>query len=67
MSSIIFMSCDCRSESCFSGVLGYPWLVVMGELGSYGVEWDWFLLLMFLCLPFTIWLSLVLTGLAVFD
>ena len=33
-SSIIIMRCDFKSESCFSGVLGYPGLAVVGELGS---------------------------------
>jgi hypothetical protein len=28
------MRCDFKSESCFSGVLGYPGLAVVGELGS---------------------------------
>jgi hypothetical protein len=33
-SSIIFMTWDFRSESCFSGVLEYPEFAVVGELGS---------------------------------
>jgi hypothetical protein len=33
-SSIIIMRCDVKSESCFSGVLGYPGLAVVGELDS---------------------------------
>jgi hypothetical protein len=33
-SSIIIMRCDFKSESCFSQVLGYPRLAVVGELGS---------------------------------
>ena len=33
-SYIIIMRCDFKSESCFSGVLGYPELAVVGELGS---------------------------------
>ena len=33
-SSIIIMRYDFKSESCFSGVLGYPGLAVVGELGS---------------------------------
>jgi hypothetical protein len=28
------MKCDFKSESCFSGVLGYQGLAVVGELGS---------------------------------
>ena len=32
--SIIFMRWEFRSEYCFSGVLGYPWLDVVEELGS---------------------------------
>jgi hypothetical protein len=31
-SSIIIMRCDFKSEFCFSGVLSYPVLAVMGEL-----------------------------------
>ena len=38
---------------------------MVGELGSDIAKSNWFLLLMFLCLPFAIWLSLVLAGLAV--
>ena len=37
------------------------------EVGSDDAMWPWFLFLMFLPLPFTIWLSLVLAGLAVSD
>ena len=33
-SSIIIMRCDFKSESCFSGVLGYPGLAVLRELCS---------------------------------
>jgi hypothetical protein len=33
-SSIIIISCDFKSESCFSDVLGYPGLTMVGELGS---------------------------------
>jgi hypothetical protein len=33
-SSIIIMRCDFKSVSCFSGVLAYPGLAMMGELGS---------------------------------
>jgi hypothetical protein len=32
--SIIIMRCYFKSESWFSGVLGYPGLAVVGELGS---------------------------------
>jgi hypothetical protein len=36
-SSIIIKRSDFRSESCFSGVLGYPGFAMVGELGSdYG-------------------------------
>ena len=34
MSFIIIMRCDFNSESCFSGVLGYPGLTVVRKLGS---------------------------------
>jgi hypothetical protein len=33
-SCIIIVICEFRSESCFSGMLEYPWLAVVGELGS---------------------------------
>ena len=32
--SIIIMRSDLKSESFFSGVLGYPGLAMVGELGS---------------------------------
>ena len=32
-SSIFIMRCDFISHSCFSGVLEYPGLAVVGELG----------------------------------
>ena len=56
-----------KSESGFSGVLGYPGLSVVGELGSDDATYPLFLLIMFLSLPLAIWLSLVLTALAVSD
>jgi hypothetical protein len=43
----------------------YTGLAVVEELGSDVAKIYWFLLLMVLCLPLTIWLSLVLTGLGV--
>ena len=49
------MRYDFKSESCFSGVLGYPGLDEVGVLGSDDGEWSWFLLVRFLRLPFTIW------------
>ena len=58
------MRCDFKSESCFSGVLRYPGLAVVGELVSVDSKQPWFLLLIFLPLPLAIWLSLVLAGLA---
>ena len=54
------MKYDFKSESCFSGVLGYPELAVVGILGSDDAQCSWFLLARFLHLPFTIWKSLVL-------
>jgi hypothetical protein len=33
-SSIIIITCDLKSESYFSGMLGYAGLVCIGELGS---------------------------------
>jgi hypothetical protein len=56
-----------KSESCFSGVLEYPGLAVVGELNSDDAKEPWFLLLKFLSLPLTIWLSLVVAGLASCD
>jgi hypothetical protein len=29
-----------KSESCFSGVLGYPGLAVVGVMGSDDAEWS---------------------------
>ena len=46
---------------------GNRWLAVVGELGSDGAKWHWFLLLMFLCFLFSIWLSQVLAALPVSD
>jgi hypothetical protein len=58
---------DFRFESCFSGVLGYLGLAMVGEQRSHGASWHWLLLPKFLCLPFPICLSQVLTGLFLFD
>ena len=41
----------------------YSELSVVGELGSDDAHIFWLLLLMVLCLPFTIWISLVFVGL----
>jgi hypothetical protein len=46
--------------SCFSGVLGYPGLIVAGVLDSDEAQCSWFLLVRFLHLPFAVWKSLVL-------
>ena len=54
-----------KINSCFSGVLGYLGLAVVGELGSDVAMRPWFLLVVLLCLPFAIWLSLVLVGIVV--
>lgn len=59
-SSISIMRYDFISISCFSGVLGNPGLAVVGELGSKGAKWSWFIMVILFCLPFAIWLSLVL-------
>jgi hypothetical protein len=53
-SSASIMRYDFKSESCFSGVLGYPELAEVGVLGSDDGEWSWILLVNFLCLPFAI-------------
>jgi hypothetical protein len=58
-SSTTIMRYDFKSSSCFSGVLGYPGLVV-GILGSDDTQCSWFLLVRFLCLPLAIWKFLVL-------
>jgi hypothetical protein len=44
---------------------GYLGLAVVGVLGSDDAEQSYFLLVRFLCLPFTIWKSLVLDVLGV--
>ena len=66
-SSISTRRFDFKYRSCFSGVLRYPGLAVVGELGSDDSMILWFLLVMFLHLPFAMWLSLVLAGVAVSD
>lgn len=66
-SPIIFMRRDFRSESCLSGVLGYPGLAVVRKMSFDCAKWHWCLLLMFLSLSLIIWLSQVLTGLTVPD
>ena len=63
-SSNSIMTSDFKSKSCFSGVLGYPGLAIVGELGSDAAIMPWFLLVMFLPLPLAIWFSLVLLSLA---
>jgi hypothetical protein len=45
-SSTAIMRYDFISESCFSGMLGYPGLTVVGVLGSDDAQWTWFLLVM---------------------
>jgi hypothetical protein len=37
------MSYDFKSKSCFSGVLGYLGLAVLGLLSSDDAKWSWFL------------------------
>jgi hypothetical protein len=44
-----------KTKSCFSGVLGYPGLSVVGILSSDDAQSSWFLLVRFLHLPFAIW------------
>jgi hypothetical protein len=55
MSSTTIMRYAFKSPSSSSGVLGCPGLAEVGVLGSDDGEWSWFLLVRFLCLPFTIW------------
>ena len=45
------MRYDFNSESCFSGVLWYPGLAVVGIQDSDDAEWSWFLFVRFLHLP----------------
>ena len=52
--SIIVKRWGFRSESCFSGVLGYPGLAVVQELGSGGADLYWLLPFLFLYLPLVI-------------
>jgi hypothetical protein len=59
-SSTTIMRYDFKSESCFSGLLGCPGLIVVGVLGSGDTQCSLFLLVRFLCLPFTICKYLVL-------
>jgi hypothetical protein len=44
-----------KPKSSLFGVLAYPELGEVGVLGADDAERCWFLLLRFLCLPFTIW------------
>jgi hypothetical protein len=60
------MRWDLRSESSSSVILDHSEFPMVRELGSDHNKLHCQLLIMFLCLPSEIWLSL-LTGLAVFD
>ena len=59
------MTSDFESKSCFSCVLGYPGLAVIGEFGADAAILPRYLLVMFLHLPFAILLSLALVGLVI--
>lgn len=48
-------------------MLGYSGLSLVGELGSDVTKSNWLVSFMFLCLPLTIRLPLVLSGLSVSD
>lgn len=63
--SITFMRSDFRSAFWFSCMFVYPGIVEFGELGSDDAKMYGLLLLIFLCLPLTISLPLVLAGLNV--
>jgi hypothetical protein len=52
-SSTTIMKYDFKSVSCFLGVLGYPGLIVVGVLSSDDAQCSWFLLVIFLHLPFS--------------
>jgi hypothetical protein len=56
MSSTSIMRYDFKSESCFSGVLGYPGMSEVGLLGSDDGEWCWFLLDSYVCLSPSVYL-----------
>jgi hypothetical protein len=55
MSSTIIMRYAFKSESSFSGVLGYPGLAEVRMLVFDDGEWSWFLLVRLFHLPFAIW------------
>ena len=66
MSSTSIMRYDFKSESCFSGVLGYPGLAEVGVLCSDDGEWSWILTFAFCHLVISgvscyscVWLELV--------
>ena len=61
------MRSDFRSISCFYDVMVYPRLALVGEFVSDYAKWPWFLLLLFLCLTPSIWLSQVLADLNISD
>ena len=69
--TVAYLSCKplylCSWETRSLCVHRYLGLAVVGELGSHGAMLPWFLLVMFLPLPFAIWLSIVLAGIAVSD
>ena len=53
--NILYQHHEIRFEYCFSGVLSYSGLTVVGILGSDDAQWSWFLLVRFFRLPFAIW------------
>jgi hypothetical protein len=53
--------------SCFSGVMVYPGLAMVGEFGYDDAKYPWFLLVQFLCLPPAIQLSQLLAALNISD
>lgn len=61
--SVFYMRLYFRSQSCFSGVLGYPRRTVVEELRSDGAEVYCLILLILLSLLFAICSSLILSGL----
>ena len=65
--AITIVRCDFKSSSCLSGVLGYLELAELGKLDIDVAKQPCFLVLRFLCLSLTIWLSLLLVGLPVSD
>lgn len=55
----LWVKLDLWSISCASVRWGYAELTLVGYLGYGGVLLPWFLLIVYLCWPFAVWLSVV--------